>query len=44
MAPENLPEFLGGSCRCEGGCLSSGVGPWNEYPGQVPRSVPEMEK
>lgn len=27
---ENLPEFLGGSCRCPGGCENSDAGPWNE--------------
>ena len=27
---ENLPDFLGGTCKCEehGGCLVGGVGPW----------------
>lgn len=25
--PENIPEFLGGTCRCEGGCLKSNKGP-----------------
>lgn len=27
-----LPDFLGGSCKCpgEGGCLRSGKGPWND--------------
>ena len=30
---ENLPDFLGGTCKCEayGGCMKSGVGPWNDY-------------
>lgn len=28
--PENIPEFLGGKCKCEGGdCLSNNIGPWN---------------
>lgn len=27
---ENLPEFLGGSCNCLGGCENSDAGPWNE--------------
>ena len=29
---ENLPEFLGGKCKCEAfmyGCLGSDIGPWN---------------
>lgn len=27
-----LPDFLGGSCKCpgEGGCLRSNKGPWND--------------
>ena len=30
---ENLPDFLGGTCTCEGlgGCIRSAVGPWNDY-------------
>ncbi|KAJ3269480.1 cytosolic factor, phosphatidylinositol/phosphatidylcholine transfer protein [Terramyces sp. JEL0728] len=27
---ENLPQFLGGSCSCPGGCESSDLGPWND--------------
>lgn len=27
---ENLPEFLGGSCQCQGGCENSDAGPWRE--------------
>jgi len=27
---ENLPQFLGGSCCCLGGCENSDAGPWNE--------------
>eukprot|EP00249_Psilotum_nudum_P016013 c25610_g1_i2 orf=513-1037(+) len=26
---ENLPEFLGGSCRCLEGCENSDAGPWS---------------
>ncbi|KAJ4755095.1 Sec14p-like phosphatidylinositol transfer family protein [Rhynchospora pubera] len=25
-----LPAFLGGTCSCEGGCLRSNKGPWND--------------
>ena len=27
---ENLPAEFGGKCRCEGGCVFSDAGPWNE--------------
>jgi hypothetical protein len=30
VAPENLPDFLGGTCVCEGGCLNSDIGPWRD--------------
>ncbi|KAL1917289.1 uncharacterized protein VTP21DRAFT_4945 [Calcarisporiella thermophila] len=34
IAPENLPEKFGGSCRCEneGGCRHSDAGPWRPPP------------
>jgi hypothetical protein len=40
---DSLPDFLGGSCKCPGGCSNADVGPWNDgtvkgYP------IPEMEK
>ncbi|KAJ3308766.1 cytosolic factor, phosphatidylinositol/phosphatidylcholine transfer protein [Boothiomyces sp. JEL0838] len=40
---QNLPDFLGGSCKCPGGCEKADIGPWNDgtvagYP------KPEMEK
>jgi hypothetical protein len=31
---ENIPSFLGGKCTCshhEEGCISSNIGPWNDY-------------
>jgi len=30
---EQIPEFMGGQCRCEeyGGCINSNIGPWNDY-------------
>jgi len=33
VEPENLPDFLGGTCTCTeyGGCLYSNLGPWNDY-------------
>jgi hypothetical protein len=39
---ENIPDFLGGSCSCPGGCASADVGPWND--GSVPGyPKPEFE-
>ncbi len=26
---ENIPDFLGGDCKCPGGCEHSDIGPWN---------------
>jgi len=28
VAPEDLPVWLGGTCECPGGCLSTPKGPW----------------
>lgn len=27
--PQDVPDFLGGDCRCPGGCLSRQAGPWD---------------
>ena len=34
MDIKDIPEFLGGQCKCEhipGGCINSNKGPWNDY-------------
>jgi len=40
---ENLPEYFGGKCRCEGklGCRGSNAGPWNEAQYQSPKKTGE---
>eukprot|EP00245_Coleochaete_scutata_P009293 TRINITY_DN3016_c0_g2_i1.p1 TRINITY_DN3016_c0_g2~~TRINITY_DN3016_c0_g2_i1.p1 ORF type:complete len:280 (-),score=60.65 TRINITY_DN3016_c0_g2_i1:127-966(-) len=37
---ENIPEFLGGTCRCAGGCENSDAGPWNDPLYQIIEEVP----
>jgi hypothetical protein len=32
---QNLPDFLGGTCNCTGGCLSSDLGPWRDESGAL---------
>lgn len=29
ISPENIPDFLGGECKCPGGCSNNDIGPWN---------------
>ena len=36
---DQLPKFLGGSCECEGGCLKSNKGPWNDYEIVFPNGI-----
>eukprot|EP00744_Colponema_vietnamica_P001094 GILI01001849.1.p1 GENE.GILI01001849.1~~GILI01001849.1.p1 ORF type:complete len:305 (+),score=85.90 GILI01001849.1:103-1017(+) len=40
---ENLPDFLGGTCTCEGGCMMRDVGPWNDPSVGKPISVAAEE-
>eukprot|EP00746_Dinoflagellata_sp_MGD_P007971 gnl/MRDRNA2_/MRDRNA2_115864_c0_seq1.p1 gnl/MRDRNA2_/MRDRNA2_115864_c0~~gnl/MRDRNA2_/MRDRNA2_115864_c0_seq1.p1 ORF type:complete len:677 (+),score=123.75 gnl/MRDRNA2_/MRDRNA2_115864_c0_seq1:138-2168(+) len=28
--PSNVPDFLGGSCKCPGGCMHGNKGPWKD--------------
>ena len=41
VAPENLPDFLGGTCSCQGGCLNSNMGPWSDP--EIRRRVRETD-
>lgn len=34
---QNLPDFLGGTCSCAGGCLNSDLGPWRDETGALIR-------
>lgn len=38
VLPENLPDFLGGTCQCKpNGCLNQSEGPWKQYYEKFPR-------
>ena len=40
---EDLPEFLGGTCACPGGCCHAGAGPWRDFPPSARRKgVPPL--
>ncbi len=41
---DKLPKFLGGTCECEGGCLKSNVGPWNEYKAIEPVGIEKKDE
>ena len=27
----HIPKFMQGDCECEGGCINSNIGPWNDF-------------
>jgi hypothetical protein len=35
---DKLPDFLGGTCKCPGGCVMASPGPWKNKPQSVKRS------
>jgi hypothetical protein len=43
---EDLPDFLGGKCKCEefGGCMKSAIGPWNDYEIVHPIGIKKIQK
>lgn len=43
LAPaQNLPEFLGGNCRCPAGCMCSNEGPWNNPAYQIQERTADL--
>jgi hypothetical protein len=42
---ENLPDFLGGKCKCAefGGCMKSGAGPWNDFEITLPIGIKKKQ-
>ena len=42
VAPENLPDFLGGTCKCSpAGCLNQFEGPWKALYDTLPSEYDE---
>ena len=42
VAPENLPDFLGGKCQCHpNGCLNQAEGPWKSAYDEFPKEEDE---
>jgi hypothetical protein len=37
---DKIPDFLGGDCHCDGGCVKASPGPWAAYPKSKKRDGP----